>query len=190
MSKITFDRIQERLASRRPLRSDAAGRREAAVALVLAEGGGEGPDILLIKRAEKRGDPWSGQMGLPGGRREPDDRALLETAVRETREETGIDLTRETCLGELDDLAPTTPVLPPVLVRPFVFGLPSRPDAILSSEVDRLVWTPLLGLKTLEGESEVTVAGARLSVPAYRIGPHVVWGMTHRILKPFIEFVS
>ncbi|MFQ6046696.1 MAG: NUDIX hydrolase, partial [Gemmatimonadales bacterium] len=126
----------------------------------------------------------------PGGRREPNDRGLLETALRETHEETGVELTPATCLGELDDLAPSTPVLPPVLVRPFVFGLPRRPETTLSGEVDRILWTPLLGLKTVEVESQVTVRGAELTVPAYRIGPHVVWGMTHRILKPFIQLIS
>jgi 8-oxo-dGTP pyrophosphatase MutT (NUDIX family) len=70
----------------------------AAVALVLVPH----PDsLLLIRRAERSGDPWSGQVGLPGGRRDPDDATLLSTAVREAVEEVGVHLPANACLGEL-----------------------------------------------------------------------------------------
>jgi 8-oxo-dGTP pyrophosphatase MutT (NUDIX family) len=157
--------------------------------VVLASESERGPDLLLIKRASKHSDPWSGQMGLPGGRRDKNDTSLLETARRETREETGIDLPLDTLLGELDELAPTTPVLPPVIVRPYVFGLPHRPSTRPSSEVAAIIWTPLSTLEATEQDSEVDVRGTALTVRAYHVGPHVVWGMTHRILKPFIELV-
>ena len=189
VSQLTFDDIRQRLAAHKPLRPDSTGCSEAAVAVVLAYGEEHGLDLLLIQRARKEGDPWSGQMGLPGGRREERDVDLLETARRETWEEIGIDLP-PTLLGELDDLAPSTPALPPIIVRPYVFGLRHRPATRPSSEVAAIIWTPLRALESRQEESHVSVRGVQLTVPAYRIGPHVVWGMTHRILKPFIALVS
>ncbi|MEO8622541.1 MAG: CoA pyrophosphatase, partial [bacterium] len=95
--------------------------RLAAILLVLrAREDGE-PELLMIKRAEAKGDPWSGHIACPGGRMEPTDRNLEVTAVRETWEETGIDVTRDgRILGQLDDLSPRSPLLPPIIIRPFV----------------------------------------------------------------------
>src|SRR3989475_665994 len=104
----------------------APDARPAAVALVVIEGA-DGAEVLLIRRAVRAGDPWSGQVALPGGRREPTDRDLLATAIRETREDTGIVLLRGEPLAGLDVLATVTAVLPPVVVRPFVFALSRRP---------------------------------------------------------------
>ena len=77
----------------------------AAIAVTLRMGERE-PELLLIKRSEHEGDPWSGHVACPGGRREPGDADLAATAMRETLEETGIDLARVgRVLGTLDDLA-------------------------------------------------------------------------------------
>jgi 8-oxo-dGTP pyrophosphatase MutT (NUDIX family) len=102
-------------------RDDPTPRR-AAVALVLrVPVGAAGPELLLVKRAEYPGDPWSGHVAFPGGRAEPDDASPWHTAARETWEETGLDLLAAgRLLGTLDELYPRTPVLPPVVVRPHV----------------------------------------------------------------------
>jgi 8-oxo-dGTP pyrophosphatase MutT (NUDIX family) len=126
-------------------------------------------------------------MAFPGGRREEGDSNLADTARRETYEEIGVDLPHDTLLGVLDDLAPQTPTLPPVVVRPFVFGLPKRPRITMSSEVAGYVWTPLEELPRLVGETDIVIRGVPLTLPAYLIGPHVVWGMTHRIVKGLLE---
>src|SRR5687768_9638137 len=68
------------------------GVRKAAVALIFRSGADGQPELLFIKRADYPGDPWSGQVAFPGGREEPGDSSLADTATRETREETGIDL--------------------------------------------------------------------------------------------------
>src|SRR3989337_2808027 len=69
-----------------------AGVRKAAVALIFRSGADGQPELLFIKRADYPGDPWSGQVAFPGGREEPGDSSLADTAVRETREEAGSDL--------------------------------------------------------------------------------------------------
>ncbi len=182
--------ITEFLARHRPRRIVEPDAIQAAVAVVLATHASGDPELLLIKRAEHEGDPWSGQMALPGGRREALDADLLQTARRETLEETGIDLSGHPLLGELDDLHPRSKVLPPIVVRPFVFGVADRPGVRVSDEVTLHLWVRLSELRASSRRSQVVIRGVALDVASYVLGPHVVWGMTERILKPIIELAD
>ncbi|HYT81815.1 MAG TPA: CoA pyrophosphatase [Gemmatimonadales bacterium] len=164
----------------------------AAVAIVLREeaaGGGGGLETLFIHRAERPGDTWSGQIAFPGGRKEPGDADLRATALRETQEEIGVDLAGAEALGVLDDMHPRTPVLPPVVVRPFVFGVVDRPTLTLSAEVQDAFWVSFRALSAPEARREVTIRhrGAARTFPAYVLGNHTIWGMTERILTPLLE---
>ncbi len=188
MSDLSLGTIRAHLSGQKPRRIHEADRIAAAVAVVLTPGV-NGVELLLIKRAVVAGDPWSGQIALPGGRRDSSDEHLLATARREAREETGIDLAEANLLGELDDLRPSTPTLPPVVVRPFVFGLPERPEVRANLEVDLHLWASASTLKASAQLREVVVRGETMEVPAYVIGPHVVWGMTKRIIMPVIDLV-
>ena len=189
MTRITVSRLTRRMAAHTPRAADTAGRIQAAVAIVLAPDVNGHLDVLFIKRAESDDDPWSGQMGLPGGRREDEDPDLLTTARRETLEETGIEIPSRALLGVLDDLAPVTPVLPPVVVRPFVFALPERPSLLPRPEVADYVWTSLDALPSTVGETDLAIRGVPRTMPAYVIGPYVVWGMTYRITTNLFEIV-
>lgn len=189
MTAASLDRLHDRLGARAPSRADPTGRIQAAVALTLAPAADD-LQLLLIKRAAREGDPWSGQMALPGGRRESNDRDLLATARRETREETGLDLAGGRLLGQLDDLSPSTPHLPPILVRPFVFGLQAPPPVTPSDEVDLHLWVSSKQLASARVTEEIEVRGMPLVVSGYRIGPHLVWGMTERILTPFLRLLQ
>ena len=187
MTQITFEAIARRLAQRTPARISETGTKEAAVSLVLVPGESTGAEILFIKRAEVPGDPWSGQMALPGGRRQSEDPDLLATAAREAREEIGVDLSRKMLLGELDDFAPRSPLLPRIVVRPYVFALNTRPRVTLSPEATLHLWVSLEQLRRAAGEAEVIVRSERRVVPSFRLGPHIVWGLTERIISPFLE---
>ncbi len=181
----TFSDLHSRLAAQPPLRIEEPGLRETSVSVILSPGP-RGLEVLLIHRAERVGDPWSGQMGLPGGRREQDDLDLLATAVRETREEIAVLLDPRSLLGSLDDLTPRTPTLPPVLIRPFVFGLERRPAAQTSAEVAATYWIALDALACAQDTAEVLIQGKPVSVPCFKIESlpegRVVWGLTYRIL--------
>lgn len=182
-------RLAERLAGHRPVSTTEPGRTWAAVALILAPD----PDsLLLIRRAERAGDPWSGHIGLPGGRRSPTDPDLVDTAIRETQEEIGLDLAAAARLGPLDDVVPRTVSLPPVAVRPFVFTIPRRPPLVIGPEVTSAHWVSLEQFRRPEthGPVSVEVRGEPLVVPAYVVGDLVVWGMTERILSSFFEVVN
>ena len=187
MSPVTIARLHQRLSNHDPVRRDSAARIQAAVAIVLVPGADQKLEVLFIKRAEVDGDPWSGQMAFPGGRRDDGDATLMATAQRETLEETGVELSDSMVVGVLDDLVPMTPVLPPIVVRPFVFALPERPEVTPSAEVALHVWTPLEELPQSAGQTEIRLRGVERSMPAFLVGPHVVWGMTHRILKSLFD---
>lgn len=161
----------------------------AAVAVILAPD----PDaLLLIRRAERAGDPWSGHMALPGGRQEPAEPDLLSTAVRETAEEVGLTLGRHDLIGTLDDVVPRTPVLPPIAVRPHVFALRQRPTLTLNPEVAGAQWVPL-DLLLHPGTYDmvrVDIRGESREFFAYRLDDSVVWGMTERILSSLLQHLK
>ena len=157
----------------------------AAVAVVLAP---EPDALLLIRRAERVGDPWSGHMALPGGRRDPSELDLFTTAVREASEEVGLDLRRQHLLGTLDDVVPRTPVLPPIAVRPYVFALDHRPPLALNPEVAAARWVPLDRLLHPDTYNSVRLDmhGESREFPAYRLDDSIVWGMTERIVSALL----
>lgn len=184
-----LQRIRDALARRPGSRAGAGPETpRASVALVLRPGPAE-LELLLIKRAEREGDPWSGHMALPGGRRDPADRDEQATAVRETREEVGIDLAgRGVALGRLDDLGPRGGA-PRIVVSPFVFGAPAGTVATPNHEVDAAVWIPLRELAHPDAATEFlleTVTGDPRRFPAIGTRGYVIWGMTHRILDGFL----
>ncbi len=190
MASSSLDIITRRVAEYRARSEEGdPSLRWAAVALIVA------PDpaaVLLIRRAEQAGDPWSGHMALPGGRVAPHDPDLAAAAIRETAEEVGIALPRESLAGALDDVAPRTPVLPPIAVRPFVFVLPGRPLLELNAEVAAAAWVPLETLRHPETYGTVTLHlhGTDREFPAYRFEEAVVWGMTERILTGFFAAIG
>ena len=148
------------------------------------------PDaILLIRRAERSGDPWSGHIALPGGRRDPADPDLVATAIRETQEELGIQLTREDLAGGLEDVVPRSPVLPPIAVRPHVFILPAQPALVLNDEVASAQWVTIDYLLRPDTHHPVRleIAGQSRQVQAYQVENGIVWGMTERILPGLIS---
>lgn len=129
-------------------------------------------------------------MGLPGGRRDPEDLDLFDTAVREAFEETGIRLSSTELLGRLDDFTPRTPVLPNIVISSYVFGLTTVPPINPSSEVSYHIWVTLNSLKAAATSAQVEIRGNMLDVPAYVLGNDVIWGLTERIIKPFIDLLA
>ncbi|HEY8150363.1 MAG TPA: CoA pyrophosphatase, partial [Vicinamibacteria bacterium] len=100
----TWTDVQTALAARAPAQVADPPSSRAAVALILRDGP-QGIEVLFIRRAEHPKDPWSGQMAFPGGRAEPGDADLRATAIRETREEIGVDLgAAAEPLGGLDEV--------------------------------------------------------------------------------------
>ena len=167
-----------------------AGRRPAAVAAIFREGK-DGAEVLLIRRAERVGDPWSGHMAFPGGRHEPSDRDLLRTAVRETAEEIGLDLeSHGSLVGVLEDEdAAGLRRREPMPIRPFVFELHRPADMRPNEEVTEVIWTPIGPLVRGERKSSIDVdyEKNRYTLPAYDVDGRIVWGLTYRMLQGLFD---
>jgi 8-oxo-dGTP pyrophosphatase MutT (NUDIX family) len=184
-------RVVHSLADRPGVRAvaDETVRRAAVLATFRIADDGE-LELLFIKRAEYEGDPWSGHVALPGGRHEPQDATLEDTAVRETCEELGVDVRAHgRVLGALDEIHPRTPVLPPISVRPYVAVLEREVALVPSSEVAAAFWVPLRALldPATAVEATVIVRGEERVVPSYRFGDYTIWGMTERILHGLLR---
>jgi 8-oxo-dGTP pyrophosphatase MutT (NUDIX family) len=165
------------------------GLRWAAVALILRGATETDAELLFIRRAERVGDPWSGHVAFPGGRRDATDTSLDVTARRETLEELALDLNRDAqLLGVLDDLRPRSSALPTIAVRPFVFHITAPIVLRPNEEVHSAFWTPLAWLRDPASSIEHVFDrdGARLRFPAYGWGEHVVWGMTERFVTQLL----
>ena len=155
----------------------------AAVVVLLREKN-QGFQVLLVKRAEKAGDPWSGQTALPGGKRSPEDQNLKETVVRETSEETSISLLVG-CrfLGAMEAVRSTQK--PEMKILPFLV-LQEREQAIsLNEELTEYFWTPLATLSKNKG----TVKFSFGEHPAYIIENYIVWGLTYKILDTLLTLL-
>ncbi|AKF05510.1 NUDIX hydrolase [Sandaracinus amylolyticus] len=166
--------------------------RYAAVSAILRPGELDGPEVLLIRRAERPSDPWSGHMAFPGGRREPHDPDLQATAVRETREEVGLDLdVHGELLGRLDDAIPGSArgLMTGLVVKPYVWQVHEVPELVPNGvEVDEIHWAPIAPMLRGERDAshEYVWKGQSMRFPGFRVGdgehPRVVWGLTHRML--------
>ena len=163
----------------------------AAVAAILREGEG-GAELFFIVRAQSPRDPWSGHIAFPGGRKEPDDASLLATAIRETREEVGIDLGRAELLARLPDVpAFIRSRRGRLVVTPFVFAVREAVTATPNYEVAGTLWVPVEKLARGEGAGTYAFTWEEKphELPCIRLDPgqHVLWGMTYRMLETMLD---
>ncbi|HEY2945900.1 MAG TPA: CoA pyrophosphatase [Vicinamibacteria bacterium] len=190
MGRLGWDDVRTALGLRPPARVDAEVGRRAAVALVL-RAGPAGVELLFIRRADHPDDPWSGQMAFPGGRSEPGDADLRATAVRETEEEIGVDLSREAeYLGALDEVRAMARLRPMDLaIAPFVFRLRGEVALRPNHEVRSLHWIPLDELVREDRRSMMDYAyqGSTLQFPCLRVEDVVIWGLTYRMFMSLQE---
>ncbi len=186
--------LDARLRGHTPVLAVHEPARRAAVAVVLA------PEeaalrLLLIRRAEHPNDPWSGHMAFPGGRAEDEDADLVATAIRETREEIGLDLKAHgTLLTRLDDVqAYAGGSALDMVVSPFLFVLDQVRETVPDPrEVAESLWVPMEHLldPASHGTLSVDRAGLVADFPAFHIGPHAVWGLTFRMIRGLLDLVE
>ncbi len=166
--------------------------RRSAVAMILQQRDSE-LHILMIKRAEREGDRWSGHMAFPGGRMETDDAHGFATALRETEEEIGLSLTPDDrYMGRLSDLRARPRRGLGMAVSPFVFLLEREVDFAPNYEVDEVVWVPLAFLADA-GNREQMIWQRRIlrfRLPCYNYDGRCIWGLSLRMLDELLGLPS
>jgi 8-oxo-dGTP pyrophosphatase MutT (NUDIX family) len=181
----------ESLAARLTLgdvRPDPAVRRQAAVAIVLHDD--SALRVLLMKRAERAGDPWSGHISLPGGGYQASDGDLRATAIRETREELGVDLDGARLLGNLAPLHPRSSGPNGIAVTPLVFVTTAALEPVCGPEALAAFWLPIELATSGALDSTYQVPGSTVTFPSWAYEGHVIWGLTRRILDTLLAVAA
>lgn len=167
--------------------------KRSAVAMILQVRAGE-LHILMIKRAEREGDPWSGHMAFPGGRMDSADAHGYAVAVRETAEEVGLSLEEQAqCIGRLSDLH-ARPHRGPfgMAISPFVFRLDHEVTFSPNHEVAEVVWVPLEFLSNGDNQEEMIwrYKGVSMMVPCYWYEGRCIWGLSLMMLGELLDLVE
>ncbi len=165
----------------------------SAVALVLRPNGAAGPEALMIARAQRSGDPWSGHMAFPGGRLEKSDRHTMDAARRELAEEVGLSAPDAiTPIGRLSDLL-THGHHPwrPMVVSAFVFRADQPLELTPNHEVADILWVPLPFLAAAEQRDTMVwqLRQMRLRLPCYHYGGQRIWGLSLALLDELIALL-
>ncbi|MCS7129382.1 MAG: CoA pyrophosphatase [Candidatus Caldarchaeum sp.] len=164
-----------------------AGRSYAAVCILLREVG-DAPEVLFVKRAERSTDPWSGQIAFPGGRYKASDSDLVETALRELEEETGIRRDVVRLVGALPFINPSNS--PNLLVKPYVALLSGEAQPRRGSEVQKLMWVPLIDLKILATDVYSKYSASVRKHLCYLYGDDLIWGMTSKLVRRVLQLLG
>jgi len=160
------------------------GLLDAAVLVPLLDLAGR-PALLYLRRALDLPD-HGGQVAFPGGLREPGDRDLAATALREAAEEVAVDPARIEVLGAL----PRVSTLAKYSIQPFLSLWPPGSYAPASpGEVDRVFQVPLAWLAdpTSSREVEIALPARRLCAPAWCWEGEIIWGATRRITLELLQ---
>lgn len=177
--------LTQRLTSGEPTR--LVPKATAGVAVIFRVLGDD-EEVLLIRRADREGDPWSGQVAFPGGMVNATDGSFEETARRETSEEVGIDLASRGAafLGYMRGLKARTR---DVLVVPSVFKMSAPARVTLNKEVASYGWVPLGGLARKDARSTYLLRrnGVEVAFPSLVHREFVIWGLTERVLSTILQ---
>ncbi len=165
-----------------------SGAREQVPAAVLVPlflaGDEQEPHVVLTRRrADLR--RHAGEISFPGGRQDPGDADLSDTALREAEEEIGLMRSQVSLLGTL----PTTSTFATnYVIHPFVATIPAgvawRPSA---REVDAVLELPLRAVRTGRTTTQIERRGISFETDAYIVDANVIWGATARILEHLLE---
>ena len=152
----------------------------AAVAVIVAAE--PRPSILLLRRRQSPGDPWSGHFSFPGGRRDQGDANLFSTCLRETREETGIVLPEDSLRQALPAAPVGTLMRIDMLVQPYLFQVAERPHvAVDPREIASAHWLNVADFRDRRRHHEREMVPG-MNFPTFPLEDYYLWGFTYRVL--------
>lgn len=182
-----LERLQQHLAERLRRDIEVMPPLQRAGVLIPIFLGPAGPQLLFTRRTETV-LTHKGQISFPGGQREESDAETVETALRESYEEIGLEPSRVSVLGQLDDVFTSVSgyVITPVVgfVEGGTEALQPAPD-----EVKSLLLVPVATLLRPEVHTTETRTfdGERFRIHYYSVGEDVIWGATGRIVYQFLR---
>ena len=150
--------------------------------------GDEPHAVLTRRRADLR--RHAGEISFPGGRRDPEDSDLRETALREAEEEIGLARSEVSVRGELP---PVSTFVTGYLIHPFVGLIPAGRSPLgrrwraSPGEVDAVLELPLDALREGRTRTRMERRGVSFETDAYIVGDNLIWGATARILDDLYE---
>jgi 8-oxo-dGTP pyrophosphatase MutT (NUDIX family) len=165
----------------------------SAVALILRQHSQRGVEVLMIQRAEREGDPWSGHMAFPGGRLDSSDAHSLAAATRETWEEIGLaETSYSDCLTRLSDIVSRPHKgWRPMVISSFVFSINSVPELKLNHEVADTLWVPLSFIADHNNREQMQwqMKNTQYTLPCYFYQQQRIWGLSLLMLDELVGWL-
>ena len=167
-----------------PANSPSEQTRAAVLVPLFTPTGAEPPHVVLTRRrADLR--RHAGEISFPGGRQDPEDADLTETALREAEEEIGLARDVVTLLG---DLPPISTFATNYLIHPFVGADPRRPAlAHVAARGRRRARAAAARAAGEQTRTRLQRRGITFETDAYVLDGHLIWGATYRILADLLE---
>lgn len=179
-----LENVKDALSSSiNPMAEDILKTKLAAVMITIY--GGE-PTIIMTERP-KTMNHHAGEISFPGGRWHKKDTDLLDTAIRETREEIGIEITRGQVIGQLKSV---TTLNSGFTIAPFITIQNEIPLLTPNSEIESILNIPLIPLlKTIEEDNDPNHKSIQ-EMYTFTFQNHLIWGASARMLNQILNILS
>jgi len=136
--------------------------------------------IIIMTEKPKHMKFHAGEISFPGGKLDPEDTSLLETALRETREELGLTITENQVVGQLE---PVVTLNSGFLILPFISVVKEIPPLSANAEVEKILHIPLDSFLKTQARDPDPSHNLIQEMYTFEYQNQIVWGASARILK-------
>ena len=174
---LELEKIKNALSS--SMWTQVQDNKETKLAAVLIMIYGPEPHVIMTERP-KTMDYHAGEISFPGGRWEKDDVDLLATAIREAREEIGVEIPNNQVIGQL---RPVTTLNSGFTITPFITIQEKIPLLRHTSEIESILQIPLIQLlKTMDEDNDPSHKSIQ-EMYIFKFQNHLIWGASARMLN-------